>query len=413
MTQSCSLIPECKKGNKFLLSYRKAVRVARWLRWWSSLCWMCSGRPPVWDALIWIYWWAGRGMLDLMPSGTFLMLRCPLPGLSASFLGLGLGVHLSGGPLPQLRPLFLLSLADFLGAAVLISTMAVHLLPSQLFGAAYGFCLYGLMFGMMFYAISLLMVLVYACEVNRAVRGWRVTQHSNLQENSSCFPRCQLALPYALAWLIPCLVVLALLVLSNGPLRRTALLQPLSQGDNDSSGGSNLSCSSCLVLIHLSQDTCLKPQSAGSGPAVQGDREQGHSLSPQHLAKESSIVFLVFVALVVSGCMVLYCRVNSWHRQDCYVPRSDGLARRSHVTRRFQLVLVLCWMPACLLVLLSFTSLQLSSLFPVSVATGFLHSLAYGWLRGNFRRELAGERLPLHCSPGLKAFYEDSLAGPC
>ncbi|KAM6436387.1 uncharacterized protein PHA67_023605 isoform 16-T16 [Liasis olivaceus] len=228
----------------------------------------------------------------------------------------------------------------------------------------------------MFYAISLLMVLVYACEVNRAVRGWRVTQHSNLQENSSCFPRCQLALPYALA------------------------------------------C--CLVLIHLSQDTCLKPQSAGSGPAVQGDREQGHSLSPQHLAKESSIVFLVFVALVVSGCMVLYCRVNSWHRQDCYVPRSDGLARRSHVTRRFQLVLVLCWMPACLLVLLSFTSLQLSSLFPVSVATaltaplqGFLHSLAYGWLRGNFRRELAGERLPLHCSPGLKAFYEDSLAGPC
>ncbi|KAM6436383.1 uncharacterized protein PHA67_023605 isoform 12-T12 [Liasis olivaceus] len=310
-----------------------------------------------------------------------LALACiSLAALSLSLLGSGsvlaVAVRRRQCCSDQLRPLFLLSLADFLGAAVLISTMAVHLLPSQLFGAAYGFCLYGLMFGMMFYAISLLMVLVYACEVNRAVRGWRVTQHSNLQENSSCFPRCQLALPYALA------------------------------------------C--CLVLIHLSQDTCLKPQSAGSGPAVQGDREQGHSLSPQHLAKESSIVFLVFVALVVSGCMVLYCRVNSWHRQDCYVPRSDGLARRSHVTRRFQLVLVLCWMPACLLVLLSFTSLQLSSLFPVSVATaltaplqGFLHSLAYGWLRGNFRRELAGERLPLHCSPGLKAFYEDSLAGPC
>ncbi|KAM6436378.1 uncharacterized protein PHA67_023605 isoform 7-T7 [Liasis olivaceus] len=204
MTQSCSLIPECKKGNKFLLSYRKAVRVARWLRWWSSLCWMCSGRPPVWDALIWIYWWAGRGMLDLMPSGTFLMLRCPLPGLSASFLGLGLGVHLSGGPLPQLRPLFLLSLADFLGAAVLISTMAVHLLPSQLFGAAYGFCLYGLMFGMMFYAISLLMVLVYACEVNRAVRGWRVTQHSNLQLPGSHPPFPGHLLEASVSWFWSC-----------------------------------------------------------------------------------------------------------------------------------------------------------------------------------------------------------------
>lgn len=33
----------------------------------------------------------------------------------------------------------------------------------------------------MFYAISLLMVLVYACEVNWAVRGWRGTQCSSVQ----------------------------------------------------------------------------------------------------------------------------------------------------------------------------------------------------------------------------------------
>ncbi|KAG8138597.1 hypothetical protein E2320_004475 [Naja naja] len=343
----------------------------------------------------------------------------------------------------QLRPLVLLSLADFLGTAVLIPTMAIHLLPTQHFGAAHGFCLYGRMFGMMFYAISLLMVLVYACEVNRAVRGWRVTQ-----DNSACCLRFQLALPYTLAWLLPCLVVLALMVLRNrGPLNSEALLQPLPQAGHDSPGAPNLSCSSCLILIHLSHNSCYKTP-----------RRPGPLLSPEHLGKESSILFLAFVALVVSACVLLYCRVKRWQCRDCHGLRSEGgLAGRSRVSRSFQLVLVLCWMPgqwpvpifqpasllpsasptmrtgagrlsgssdqpaflstACLLVVLSFTGLQLSTLFPLLVATaltaplqGFLHSLVYGWLRGSFRQEVAGERLPLYCSPDLKAAFDDSLA---
>ncbi|XP_063164786.1 uncharacterized protein LOC134501122 [Candoia aspera] len=208
-----------------------------------------------------------------------------LVALSLSLLGSGsilaVAVRRRRCCCDQLRPLVLLSLADFLGAAVLISTLAVHLLPNHPFGAAHRFCLYGLVFGMMFYTISLLMVLVYACEVNRAVRGWRVTQCSNTQENSSCFPRVQLALPYVLVWLLPGLVVLALLVLRSGSLGGMALLQPSPQAGKDSSGGSNLSCSSCLILIHLSQDTCY-----------------------EHSGKESNIFFLVFVALVVSGCVV-------------------------------------------------------------------------------------------------------------
>ncbi|KAM3832982.1 uncharacterized protein M6D78_010917 isoform 3-T3 [Vipera latastei] len=299
--------------------------------------WPSSGELSLWGALVWT--------------------GCPLPGLSASSLDSGLGVHLPGDPLPQLRPLVLLSLADFLGAAVLIPTMAIHLLPTQRFGAAHSFCPYGRMFGMMFYAISLLMVLVYAGEVNRVVGGWRATQ-----ENGSCCPKFQRALPYALA------------------------------------------C--CLILVHVSQNSCSKAR-----------RRPGPPLAPQHPGTESSITFLVFVALVVSACVVLYCRVKRWQCQDRHGLRSEALAGRSQVTRSFQLALVLCWMPACLLVVLSFTGLQLSTLFPLLVATaltaplqGFLNSLVYGWLRGNFRQEVAGERLRLHCSPDLKAFYDDSLA---
>ncbi|XP_043377758.1 GRIP and coiled-coil domain-containing protein 1 isoform X12 [Chelonia mydas] len=75
----------------------------------------------------------------------------------------------------QLLPLFLLSMADFLAALVLIITAAIQLLPAQLFVLAYEFCPYGLMLALMFYAISFLMVIVYAYEVNRTIRGWRVT----------------------------------------------------------------------------------------------------------------------------------------------------------------------------------------------------------------------------------------------
>ncbi|XP_074818524.1 uncharacterized protein LOC141993100 [Natator depressus] len=81
----------------------------------------------------------------------------------------------------QLLPLFLLSLADFLAALVLIITAAIQLLPAQLFVLAYEFCPYGLMLAMMFYAISFLMVIVYAYEVNRTIRGWRVTHMTALQ----------------------------------------------------------------------------------------------------------------------------------------------------------------------------------------------------------------------------------------
>lgn len=42
---------------------------------------------------------------------------------------------------------------------------------------------------------------------------------------------------------------------------------------------------------------------------------------------------------------------------------------------------------------------------------GFLHSLAYGWLRRNFRREAVGPRPSLQHPRGLQGFYDESLGG--
>ncbi|RMB90250.1 hypothetical protein DUI87_33386 [Hirundo rustica rustica] len=62
-----------------------------------------------------------------------------------------------------------------------------------------------------------------------------------------------------------------------------------------------------------------------------------------------------------------------------------------------------------LLTLLSFSSISPASLFVLYVTTGFLHSLAYGWMRENFRRDVLARICSLHSPGGLEAFYDDSL----
>ncbi|KAG6922989.1 transmembrane protein 116-like, partial [Chelydra serpentina] len=159
----------------------------------------------------------------------------------------------------QLRPLFLLSLADFLAALVLISTAAVQLLPAQLFVLAYEFCPYGLMLAMMFYAVSFLMVIVYAYEVNRTIRGWRVTHGTALQERRGCTERAQSGLPYVLAWLLPALMFLGQILVRGTAVRDVAPMsvKPVApRTANHSRGADSLYCSSCLILIRRSQDVC-------------------------------------------------------------------------------------------------------------------------------------------------------------
>nr|XP_034983108.1 uncharacterized protein LOC118090886 isoform X1 [Zootoca vivipara] len=243
----------------------------------------------------------------------------------------------------QLCPLFLLSLADLLGASALLSAAAIQLLPQRLFVSAYQACPYLLMLGLMFYAISLLVVVVYAYEVKRTLGGWREAPSSALlEEESSRFnERLQTNLPRLLAWLLPFLVFVVLLVMRGSSLRDVApwTIPPVAlQAGNRSQGSYGLYCSSCLVLIHHSQDTCYK---------YTGRKDSG---------KEGKIFFLVFISLVVVCCTVLYCRVKCWCRRrqrggpplNLPAPESDGCAGRTRTTRSacfFQLVFLVCWMP--------------------------------------------------------------------
>ncbi|XP_044883291.1 transmembrane protein 116-like isoform X2 [Mauremys mutica] len=360
----------------------------------------------------------GNNVSALSNDKIFVLTRVYLAALSLSLVGsssvLAVATLRRRCFHSQLRPLFLLSLADFLAALVLIITAAIQLLPAQLFILAYEFCPYGLMLAMMFYAISFLMVIVYAYEVNRTIRGWRVTHEPAPQERSRCMERAQHCLPYVLAWLLPALTFLGQLLFRGTSVRDiapTSLKPVMPHTANRSRGADSLYCSSCLILIHRSQDVCYK---------YVGGKDTG---------LEMKILFFMYLLLVLSCSTFLYCRVKRWCRRNNEVRllnmENDGFASRNiqsvcKISRCFQLVFLICWTPAFLLSLLSFTSIEPTSIFALHVAMaltmslqGLLHSLVYGWLRQNFRQEALGETLPLRYYPGLKAFYDESFGVEC
>ncbi|XP_039560507.1 uncharacterized protein LOC120500119 [Passer montanus] len=263
------------------------------------------------------------------------------------------------------------------------------------------------------FAVSFLMVVVYAFESHRAVLGGRARPPAALQERSRCLESAWQGIPYVLAWLLPALTLLAQL-LSRGT--SAADIAPVVPWPG-SNATFSLYCSSCLLLIHPNRDICSQ-----SG----GDKSAG---------LEEKIALLLYLLLVLGCCSLLYRRVRLRCRGNAALPllspaRHGGFGGRSgrgvrRASLHFQLVFLLCWTPgmsfcvpptAFLLTILSFTSISPASLFVLYVSTalsvslqGFLHSLVYGWMRENFRREVLARSPSLPSPAGLKAFYDDSL----
>ncbi|CAN8210420.1 unnamed protein product [Coccothraustes coccothraustes] len=303
----------------------------------------------------------------------------------------------------QLRPLFLLALADFLGAAALLGTGTIPLLPAPLSAPAYAACPYGRMLTTTSYAVSFLMVVVYAYESHRTVLGGRARPPAALQVRASP-GHSRESLWAHTAPLLPALTLLAQLLARGASAADIGPAVPWA-GPNDTF---SLYCSSCLLLIRPNQDICSQ-----SG----GDKNAG---------LEEKIIFLLYLLLVLGCCSLLYRRVRLRCRGNAALPllsldRDGGFGGRSgrsvgKASLYFQLVFLLCWTPAFLLTILSFTSISPASLFVLYVSAalsvslqGFLHSLVYGWMRENFRREVLARSLSPQSPEGVKAFYDNSL----
>ncbi|XP_063253282.1 uncharacterized protein LOC134550478 isoform X4 [Prinia subflava] len=287
----------------------------------------------------------------------------------------------------QLRPLFLLALADLLGAAALLGTGTIPLLPAPLSVPAYAACPYGRML---------------------------------TAERSRCLESAWRGIPYALAWLLPALTLLARLLVRGAPATDIAPVGPWDgRGSNATFG---LYCSRWALPL---------PGAGGSGAAGVSGPAPLIPRCPQsgggkNAALEEKITFLLCLLLVLGCCSLLYRRVRLRCRGSAALPLlgldgdggfGAGSGRSvSRASLHFQLVFLLCWTPAFLLTILSFTSISPASLFVLYVSTalsvslqGFLHSLVYGWRRENFRRDVLAPSRSLHSPGALKAFYDDSL----
>ncbi|CAM4579895.1 hypothetical protein PO909_032332 [Leuciscus waleckii] len=304
----------------------------------------------------------------------------------------------------QAKPLLQLALADFLASLVLMCTAIINL-PYEIWPFSEKLCNNGLPLSLAFYCVSFLLVIVYACESALAFQGWREKAEQEAFENQLSRRRRRFCLVYVIAWLVPIIgylvyintfrVMEATLVPANEPARMPDMTHV-------SRGPSARFCGSCILFLHLTNDSCT-------------------TVDPAH-AEFIRVFTLSSVLIVIISCTVVYCRLQSCYRH--YENTSMFTMSQRHPggiwssARYMILVIIFCWAPALVLICLSFAKPQIKPLFPLYVIQalsvslqGFLNSIVYAWRRRNFRDAVLGERLPLMAYSN-RAFFEQSLNEP-
>ncbi|XP_054892526.1 transmembrane protein 116 [Poeciliopsis prolifica] len=305
--------------------------------------------------------------------------------------------HLRG----QVHLLVQLSLADLLAAIVLLYTSVMNKVHP--FSAIV--CPYLLPLSLTFYFISFLLAIVYALKSRNAVQGWRDRAVDEEDEHSQCRRKIKAIPLYAFVWLTPLAIyfvyVCTLLI-------KPATLIPASSRRQDgiSDNGSSY-CHSCILFLHIWTDPCV------------GVDEIHNTFIRVFLA--------IAVITAMLSCSVIYWKIGKWHERYMQVGlfpvEGDGHSRRQFrrvfsTARNIVMVILFCWAPALLLLLMSpliQKNVEQGSLYPLYViqaATvslqGFLNSMVYAWRRPNFTDAVLGEITPL-LRYRHRPFFEESF----
>ncbi|XP_072241303.1 uncharacterized protein [Leuresthes tenuis] len=293
----------------------------------------------------------------------------------------------------QVHLLVQLALADLLAALILMFTSVMNKVTVD---RSVTICQYMLPLSLTFYFISILLVAVYACKSMTAVQGWRERAADDEDGQSGCRGKTITLSVYGIVWLIPLAMYLTYVLT---PFMTTALVGPTSDSTY---------CTSCILFLHLWRDPC-------------SDAEKFHDIFIR--------VFLFLVVILVTlSCSVINYKVGKWyakHEHDWLFPvEGDGRSRKRmksviSTARNMLLVILICWIPALVLILLStlvlWTNIEQHSLFGlymIQAATvslqGFLNSMVYAWKRPNFTEAVLGENTPLVAYNRI-AFFDESL----
>ncbi|XP_020335604.1 transmembrane protein 116 [Oncorhynchus kisutch] len=299
----------------------------------------------------------------------------------------------------QVNPLVQLAVADLLAAATLMFTNAMN--ETDSFTDSVLICKHLLPLSLTFYCVSFLLVIVYAWESKQAVERWRERPR---EEESQCRRRVVVLPVNILVWFTPLVMYFAY---TMSLVLTTADLVPAGHGTANNSEVSTY-CTSCILFLHVWSDHC-------------SDIEQIHDMFMR--------CFLFFsVILVLVCCTVVYYKVDSLYRryeEGLFPVEGDARSRKRlrgvfSTVRYMIVVIIFCWTPALLLVVLSvMPDIPKEKLFPLYVIQavtvslqGSLNSVVYAWRRPNFRDAVLGERMPLLSQDAPLSFFDESLRGP-
>ncbi|XP_077425157.1 uncharacterized protein LOC144054016 isoform X1 [Vanacampus margaritifer] len=300
----------------------------------------------------------------------------------------------------QVHLLVQLSLADLVAALILTFTSAMNKVRAD---NSITICQYSLPLSLTFYLISFLLVAVYAWKSKNSIKGWRARPTEDEGRRSGIRSRLLSLSVYLYVWLIPAAVYLAYVLT---PFIRSTPLIPYPRSDTIHDHAKY--CTSCILFLHIWRDSCSNTEII-------------------HDTFMRVFVFLVVIPVVLS-CSIIYHKVGRWyeeHQQEALFPvEGDGRSGRRlksvcATARNMVMVILICWTPALLVILLSTLLMwpgveqrNLFAAYMIQAASvslqGFLNSLVYAWGRPNFTQAVLGESTPLVDYRHM-AFFEESL----
>lgn len=305
----------------------------------------------------------------------------------------------------QVQPLVQLALADLLATLILMLTSAMNIMEidTNIFNNSVVICEHALPMSLTFYLVSFLLLVVYAWESKISVEAFRLRQIEVVQENPQS--RRKFVIAYVLVWLLP--VVGYVVYILTAHMTTTNLVPPM-QGTGANNGEIEAYCTSCVLFLHVWNDPC-------------SNAEKVHAITTR-------IIIFLAVMIVPISCSVVYYKLGRWYRryeeEGLFSDEGNGRSRKRlrgalPTFHCWVLVIMLLWLPALVLIVLSFPAVLLNVpqenlfwLYSIQAFTvslhGFVNSLVYGWIRRNFREAILGERTPLLEHAPL-AFFEESL----
>ncbi|XP_028305891.1 transmembrane protein 116 [Gouania willdenowi] len=302
----------------------------------------------------------------------------------------------------QVHLLVQLSLADLLAAVILLCTSIINKIPSNY---SVLLCQFSLPLSLTFYFVSFSLVVVYAWKSKKVFQGWRERPVDDEQRQRQCVTKIDSSYVFALVWLIPMAIYFAYVLT---PFFKAALFIPMSTRVVLLPEKISY-CTSCILFLHVWRDSC-------------SDDERIHDIFIQ------AFLFIIVIPVMIT-CSVIYYKVSKWYatREQARLFPVEGFQHSQTTyrvvfatTRNRVLVILFCWTPALLLILLSTLMIGISTikqnslfwLYIIQASTvslqGFLNSMVYAWRRPNFRAAVLGENSPLVTHRNI-AFFDESL----